>query len=167
MVALGKVIRSLDNGFAVSIEAGCNGVEAMIVLAAAIFAFPVPWKRKIAGFAQHGNRVEVATHFDISLLQAGPAPDSGTIAFDMNPLIYGYGLPLLTGLILASPGDLEGKIFRIFAGGVVLLPIQAWGVSFDVLKTLYFNFGQEVTQAARGAAAYRRMRSRSPTSSDS
>ena len=36
VVAAGKVIRSLDNGFAVSIEAGCNGVEAMIVLAAAI-----------------------------------------------------------------------------------------------------------------------------------
>ena len=50
VVAAGKVIRSLDNGFAVSIEAGCNGVEAMIVLAAAIFAFPAPWKRKLAGF---------------------------------------------------------------------------------------------------------------------
>jgi exosortase H (IPTLxxWG-CTERM-specific) len=50
VVAAGKVIRSLDNGFAVSIEAGCNGVEAMIVLAAAIFAFPAPWKRKIVGF---------------------------------------------------------------------------------------------------------------------
>lgn len=50
VVAAGRVIRSLDNGFAVSIEAGCNGVEAMIVLAAAIFAFPAPWVRKIAGF---------------------------------------------------------------------------------------------------------------------
>jgi exosortase H (IPTLxxWG-CTERM-specific) len=50
VIAAGKVIRSLDNGFAVSIEAGCNGVEAMIVLAAAIFAFPAPWKRKLAGF---------------------------------------------------------------------------------------------------------------------
>ena len=50
VVAAGKVIRSLDNGFAVSIEAGCNGVEAMIVLGAAIFAFPAPWKRKLAGF---------------------------------------------------------------------------------------------------------------------
>lgn len=50
VLALGKVIRSADTGFAVSIEAGCNGVEAMIVLAAAILAFPAPWKRKLAGF---------------------------------------------------------------------------------------------------------------------
>ena len=50
-VASGKVIRSLSTGFAVSIERGCNGVEAVIILAAAIFAFPAPWKHKLAGFA--------------------------------------------------------------------------------------------------------------------
>ena len=51
VVASGKVIRSVDNGFAVSIEAGCNGVEATIVLLAAILAFPAPWKHKLAGLA--------------------------------------------------------------------------------------------------------------------
>src|SRR6185312_9654810 len=47
----GKVLQSGSNGFAVSIEAGCNGVEATIVLAAAILAFPAPWKRKLVGLA--------------------------------------------------------------------------------------------------------------------
>jgi exosortase H (IPTLxxWG-CTERM-specific) len=47
----GKVLQSATNGFAVSIEAGCNGVEATIVLVAAILAFPAPWKRKLAGLA--------------------------------------------------------------------------------------------------------------------
>ncbi len=47
----GVVIRSLDNGFAVAIRAGCNGIEASIILAAAIFAFPrAPWLHKLAGF---------------------------------------------------------------------------------------------------------------------
>src|SRR5205809_7358917 len=45
----GKVLQSASNGFAVSIEAGCNGVEATIVLVAAILAFPASWKRKLAG----------------------------------------------------------------------------------------------------------------------
>jgi exosortase H (IPTLxxWG-CTERM-specific) len=35
----------------VSIEAGCNGVEATIVLIAAILAFPASWGRKLAGLA--------------------------------------------------------------------------------------------------------------------
>src|SRR5436190_10218557 len=50
-VSVGKVIRSTQNGFAVSIERGCNGVEAVIILFAAIFAFPAPIKHKLAGFA--------------------------------------------------------------------------------------------------------------------
>ena len=51
VVATGKVMRSTANGFAVSIEAGCNGVEATIVLIAAILAFPASWGRKLAGLA--------------------------------------------------------------------------------------------------------------------
>ncbi len=49
VVSTGKVLRSASNGFGVSIEAGCNGVEATIVLVAAILAFPAPWKRKLTG----------------------------------------------------------------------------------------------------------------------
>jgi exosortase H (IPTLxxWG-CTERM-specific) len=49
VIAQGNVLRSTHNGFAVSIEAGCNGVEATIVLVSAILAFPAPWSRKIFG----------------------------------------------------------------------------------------------------------------------
>jgi exosortase H (IPTLxxWG-CTERM-specific) len=51
VVAAGKVLRSTENGFAVSIEAGCNGVEATIVLIAAMLAFPAPWKHRLFGLA--------------------------------------------------------------------------------------------------------------------
>jgi exosortase H (IPTLxxWG-CTERM-specific) len=47
----GKILRSTVNGFAVSIEAGCNGVEATIVLVAAMLAFPAPWKNRLVGLA--------------------------------------------------------------------------------------------------------------------
>lgn len=49
VVASGKVIRSSSNGFAVSIEAGCNGVEAMLVLLAAMLAYPAPWRYRFIG----------------------------------------------------------------------------------------------------------------------
>ena len=51
VVATGKVLSSTQNSFAVSIEAGCNGIEATIVLVAAIFAFPAPWREKVMGLA--------------------------------------------------------------------------------------------------------------------
>ncbi|MCL2310827.1 MAG: exosortase H [Proteobacteria bacterium] len=47
--ATGRVMRSLSNGFGVSIEKGCNGIEATIVLVSAMLAFPAPWKHKIIG----------------------------------------------------------------------------------------------------------------------
>ena len=51
VVASGKILRSTANGFAVSIESGCNGVEATIVLVAAMLAFPAPWQRRLLGLA--------------------------------------------------------------------------------------------------------------------
>lgn len=48
-IAHGKILQSTTSGFAISIERGCNGVEAVIILIAAIVAFPAPWKHKLAG----------------------------------------------------------------------------------------------------------------------
>jgi exosortase H (IPTLxxWG-CTERM-specific) len=47
VLAHGKVLQFGDTGFAVSIEAGCNGVEATIVLIAAVLAFPAPWRSRL------------------------------------------------------------------------------------------------------------------------
>lgn len=49
-IAVGKIIQSASSGFAVSIERGCNGLEAVIILFAALFAFPAPWKHRWVGF---------------------------------------------------------------------------------------------------------------------
>ena len=49
VITYGNVIQSQSNGFGVAIEAGCNAVEACIVLAAAILAFPAPWRHKLLG----------------------------------------------------------------------------------------------------------------------
>jgi exosortase H (IPTLxxWG-CTERM-specific) len=51
VVAMGTVLRSTANGFAVTIEAGCNGVEATIVLVAAMLAFPARWSSRLVGIA--------------------------------------------------------------------------------------------------------------------
>ena len=67
--AYGRVLQSTTNGFAVSIEAGCNGVEAALILVAAMFAFPAPWRLRAAGIVaglatvQALNVVRVVTLF--------------------------------------------------------------------------------------------------------
>lgn len=68
-VAQGIVLYSARSGFAVAIQAGCNGVEAMLVLLAGILAYPAPWRWKIAGLGlgfvaiQALNIVRIASLF--------------------------------------------------------------------------------------------------------
>ena len=45
----GNVIGTTSSAFAVAIEAGCNGVEATLVLVAAMLAFPATWRHRLAG----------------------------------------------------------------------------------------------------------------------
>jgi len=49
VVSQGIVIRNTDNNAAVAIQPGCNGVEAMIVLTAAVLACPAPWMYRAIG----------------------------------------------------------------------------------------------------------------------
>lgn len=46
-----RVLQSQSTGFGVSIEAGCNGVEAAIILVSGMLAFPANWKLKLGGIA--------------------------------------------------------------------------------------------------------------------
>lgn len=47
----GVIIQSIRTGFGVEIVAGCNGVEATLILLAAILAFPASAWHKLIGFA--------------------------------------------------------------------------------------------------------------------
>jgi exosortase H (IPTLxxWG-CTERM-specific) len=50
-LAQGNMVYSSRTGFAMVIVAGCNGVEAMLVLLAGILAYPAPWRSKLIGLA--------------------------------------------------------------------------------------------------------------------
>lgn len=50
VLAQGKIIWDQTSGFAVAIEAGCNGIEAAIILMAAMLAFPAAtWNQRFIG----------------------------------------------------------------------------------------------------------------------
>ena len=53
----GSMLRSPR--FAVNIRNGCNGVEAMVILLAAIVAFPAPWKARLVGLAAGAVAIQV------------------------------------------------------------------------------------------------------------
>ena len=49
VAVFGNVLQSTTNGFALSVRSGCNGVEAAMILIAAMLAFPAPWKHRVIG----------------------------------------------------------------------------------------------------------------------
>ena len=51
VIARQNDILSAASGGGIEIVAGCNGVEAVLILLSAILAFPAPWKHKLLGMA--------------------------------------------------------------------------------------------------------------------
>ena len=74
-----------------------------------------------------------------------------SLGFIINPLIFGYGLPLLFGLVMASDASLLRKTGVLLGGYVAVMLIQVWGVVWQALKMLAFNFGEDAHQVVINA----------------
>ena len=80
-----------------------------------------------------------------------PDGSPGTLGFVINPLVYGYGLPLLFGLTMATSQPLLRKLLVLLAGWVVISGVQLWGVFWECLKSLAFSFGDAPAQVVAAA----------------
>jgi hypothetical protein len=80
-------------------------------------------------------------------------PDGTTeaLGFIINPLVYGYGLPLLFGLVMGSNNSIVRKLVTLLAGYLTVMVVQIWGVYWQSLKMLMFNFGPEAQQLVSDA----------------
>ena len=98
IITYGNIIQSQANGFGVAIEAGCNAVEACIVLAAAILAFPSPLRHKFLGLVIGMIVVQVANILRIiSLFYLGQWRMD---AFEFAHLYLWQGLIMLDVLVV-------------------------------------------------------------------
>jgi len=68
------------------------------------------------------------------------------LGFIVNPLIFGFGLPLLFGLVMASGVSFLRKMGILLLGYVCVMLVQVWGVVWQSLKMLAFNFGPDAHQ---------------------
>ncbi len=69
----------------------------------------------------------------------------------INPLIYSYGLPLLFGLVMGSDVSWMRKGVIMLIGYLTITAVQIWGVVWQTLKMLAFNFGAQTHQIVMDA----------------
>lgn len=72
------------------------------------------------------------------------------LGFVVNPLIFSYGLPLLFGLVMGSNVSWLRKVVIMLIGYVVITGVQVWGVVWQSLKMLAFNFGAQTHAIVTG-----------------
>jgi hypothetical protein len=77
---------------------------------------------------------------------SAPAGRVAELIFTINPLIYGYGLPLYSALVMAVPGSEWRKWLRWGSGVAILLTAQLFSVSMEILKSLLFDLGPEAAR---------------------
>jgi hypothetical protein len=104
----------------------------------------------IQAVEQLGDRLDILTLLPVpaEMARGVPSAKGGELVFSLNPLIYSYGLPFYTALVIAAPEDPtdEDAKWRNWLWGLpLLLAAQVWGVCFDILKTLLFTLGPEIS----------------------
>lgn len=82
-------------------------------------------------------------------LGAAPGMPEGeyTLVLEVNPLVYGFGLPLFAALLLA--GSETNRWRKLALGALLLIPFQAWGICFDLLKQAAVTSGADVSAQTR------------------
>lgn len=111
-------------------------VPARLVAATAVATLFPDWAE---GVEQAGTMLTLLTTLEVADMPGVPKGMVAVVGVDTSFLKYGYGLPLLAALLLASGAT--RKPSKIVAGAFALLPFQAWGICFDWLKQLAIDTG--------------------------
>jgi hypothetical protein len=66
------------------------------------------------------------------------------LMLEVNPLTYGFGLPLFVALFLAGSEAINWR--KLVLGALLLIPFQAWGICFDLLKQVAVTAGPVISE---------------------
>lgn len=104
----------------------------------------------IAGVTQFGYTIKVQTTL-MPMHLAISREGIPVLILQINPMIYGYGLPLLAGLVMATPLKARQRVLQIGTGYLLLIPVQVWGVCWEILKIIGFRLGEQGVDAIHSA----------------
>lgn len=90
---------------------------------------------------QIGKMLNFDTLLDATGLGGKPGQQA-VFVLEVNPMVYGYGIPLIMALVMSTPLSRWQKIKQLTIGFAIITVVQAWGVFCELLKNLQFKMGQ-------------------------
>ena len=98
-----------------------------------------------------GYLMQISSGVLVNVMPPGQPAKFGFIEPVVNPMIYGYALPLFAGLVLATPLTRWQRTRQIALGCVVIWIAQAFGVVAESLKAVGLDAGPPGAEALQGA----------------
>lgn len=79
---------------------------------------------------------------------AGQGDKLAVLDVGVNPMLYGYGLAVISGLVISVP-ELKKttRFLQIIIGYVLVILIQTFGSFWEMIKHLLFEAGPDASQA--------------------
>ena len=109
------------------------------------------WPSLFADVVQHGHGMEVTTRILVNQVAPDGRSGIGELILVQNPLLYGYSLPLFSGLAMATPLGFRRRLLQFAIALAVIWLAQAMGVVAESLKVLAFDSGAAGANAITAA----------------
>ena len=65
------------------------------------------------------------------------------LTWDVNPMIYAWGMALLFGLIMATPMSVKRRLMQMAIGYATVSLVTMWGVYWEIWKDMAFRWSQQ------------------------
>ena len=104
--------------------------------------------------AHPGYLMQLSSGVLVNAAAPGTPAQFGFLEPVVNPMIYGYALPLFAGLVLATPLSRTQRALQIVAGTVLIWLAQAFGVIAESLKSVGLDAGSAGMEAIRRAGLH-------------
>lgn len=96
----------------------------------------------ISAVDAYGNKLRVIVALQVQD-KTGGVPRIGDILIEINPLIYGFCVPLYTALVIAAPVSDGRKLAAWLIGVFALFLVQILGVQAEILKIVAIDLSAE------------------------
>jgi hypothetical protein len=101
--------------------------------------------------AHAGYLMQLSSRVLVNVAPAGAPAQFGFLEPVVNPMIYGYALPLFAGLVLATPLTRMQRVVQFAIGFPVIWLAQSFGVIAESLKSVGLDAGAGGAEAVRRA----------------